>query len=51
MRIFYNCLIFCPYTAHICMLCVIRQGVGAISLCKDALVFGMEKPVYYGYRK
>ena len=31
------------------MLCVIRQGVGAISLCKDALVFGMGKPVYYGY--
>jgi len=33
------------------MLCALRQGVGAISLCKDALVFGMEKPVYYGYRK
>ena len=51
VRIFYICLIFCPYTAYICMLCAIRRGAGAISLCKDALVFGMGKPVYYGYRK
>ena len=51
VRIFYNRLIFCLCTAHICMLCAIRQGTGAISLCKDALVFGMGKPVYYGYRK
>jgi hypothetical protein len=33
------------------MLCALRRGAGAISLCKDALVFGMEKPVYYGYGK
>ena len=51
VHFFYNCLIFCPYTAHICMLCAIRRGTGAISLCKDALVFGREKPVYYGYGK
>ena len=51
VHIFYICLIFCPRTAHICMLCALRRGAGAISLCKDALVFGMEKPVYYGYGK
>ena len=51
VHFFYNCLIFCPYTAYICMLCAIRRGTGAISLCKDALVFGMGKPVYYGYGK
>ena len=50
-RIFYICLMFCPCTAYICMLCAIRRGTGAISLCKDALVFGREKPVYYGYGK
>ena len=33
------------------MLCAINRDTGAISLCKDALVFGMEKPVYYGYGK
>ena len=51
VHFFYNRLIFCPYTAYICMLCAIRRGAGAISLCKDALVFGREKPVYYGYGK
>ena len=49
--IFYNCLIFCLRTAYICMLCAIMRGTEAISLCKDALVFGREKPVYYGYGK